>query len=197
MASAAGFGRCVARAAPESGVLACSFGVLSGSGDRCEGRAACWSWVGLPVWGSGGGERANPGQRGEVVAVPWPAGGQVKRPGAAVARQPARDREQPAAECAGGAHGAVGQADQLGPPEQVVRERAGYRPGAVGVELAGWEVRQRLILELDDYLFDDGMVTMFGLDQGDVFGAVGEKREVTPVGPQLGLRSDQPGAADN
>lgn len=49
------------------------------------------------------------------------------------------------------------QSDQLGPAEQVVRERAEHGPRAVGVELAEGEVRQRLFLEIDDYLFADGV----------------------------------------
>jgi hypothetical protein len=49
-------------------------------------------------------------------------------------------------------------------------------------------MHKRLILEIDDDLLNDGMVTMLGLDNRDVLGAVGEKREVTPVRPQLGLR---------
>jgi hypothetical protein len=34
-----------------------------------------------------------------------------------------------------------------------------------------------------DHLLHDGVVAMLGLHDGDVFGAVGEKRKVTPVGP--------------
>src|SRR3954454_10081305 len=37
----------------------------------------------------------------------------------------------------------------------------------------------------------------FGLDDCDVVGAVGEKREVPPAGPQLGLGSEQAGAPDD
>ena len=38
---------------------------------------------------------------------------------------------------------------------------------------------------------------MLGFDNHDILGAVGEKREVTPVGPQLRLRADQPGASND
>ena len=60
-------------------------------------------------------------------------------------------------------------------------DRAEHRPGAVGVELPGGGMRQRF-LSIGDHLFDDGVVAMLGLDDGDVFGAVGDKREATPVG---------------
>ena len=78
-----------------------------------------------------------------------------------------------------------------------MRERGEHGPGAVGVELAGGEVRQRLVFEVGDDLLDDGVVAMLGLDERDVLGAVGDEREVPPVGPQLGLRADQPGAPDD
>jgi hypothetical protein len=55
---------------------------------------------------------------------------------------------------------------------------------------------QCLFLEIDDDdLLNYCVVTMLGLYDRAVLRAVGEKREVTPVGPQLGLRPDQPGAA--
>ena len=56
-------------------------------------------------------------------------------------------------------------------------------------------MRQRLVFEVGDDLLDDGVVAVLGLDQGDVLGAVGEKAEVAPVGPQLGLGAEQAGAA--
>jgi hypothetical protein len=37
-------------------------------------------------------------------------------------------------------------------------------------------------------MLDDVVVAVLGLDQRDVLVAVGEKAEVPPVGPQLGLR---------
>jgi hypothetical protein len=43
--------------------------------------------------------------------------------------------------------------------------------------------------------FDDGVLAVLGLDERDVLVAVGEKAEVPPVGPQLGLRAEQAGAA--
>jgi hypothetical protein len=55
-----------------------------------------------------------------------------------------------------------------------------------GAELAGWEVRERLVFEVSDDLLDDRVVAMPGLDDRDVLGAVGDKREVPPVRPQLG-----------
>ena len=58
-------------------------------------------------------------------------------------------------------------------------------------------MRQRLVFEVGDDLLDDGVLAVFGLDHGDVLGAVGEKAEVPPVGPQLGLGAEQAGAADD
>ena len=54
---------------------------------------------------------------------------------------------------------------------------------------------KRLVFEVGDDLLDDGVVAVLGLDERDVLGAVGDEREVPPVGEQLGLRADQPGAA--
>ena len=73
--------------------------------------------------------------------------------------------QQPAAQGAGGADGRVGQAEQLRPAQQVVRERGEHGPGAVGVEVAGGEVRQRLVFEVGDDLLDDGVVAVLGLDE--------------------------------
>ena len=108
----------------------------------------------------GDGQRSDPVQGVEVVAVPGPAGGEVKRPGSSVAGEPPGDLEQPAAQGPGSADGAVGQADQLCPSEHVVSERAEHRPGSVGVELSGGEVRERLVFEISDDLLDDGVLAM-------------------------------------
>ena len=58
-------------------------------------------------------------------------------------------------------------------------------------------MRQRLVFEVGDDLLDDGVIAVLGLDERDLVGAVGEEREVPPVGPQLGLRAEQPGASDD
>ena len=58
-------------------------------------------------------------------------------------------------------------------------------------------MRQRLVFEVGDDLLDDGVVAVLGLDERDVVGAVGDEREVPPVGPQLGLGAEQAGAADD
>ena len=76
--------------------------------------------------------------------------------------------EQPAAQGAGGADGRVGESEQLGPSEQVVRQGGQHGPRAVGVEVAGGEVRQRLVLEVGDDLLDDGVLAVLGLDERDV-----------------------------
>ena len=75
-------------------------------------------------------ERADAAQGAGVVLMPGPAGGEMQRPAACVARQAARNREQAAAQGAGRADGRVGQAEQLCPPEEVVllaRLRRGHR----------------------------------------------------------------------
>ena len=55
-------------------------------------------------------------------------------------------------------------------------------------------MRQRLVLQIGDDLLDDGVLAVLGLDERDLLGAVGEKAEVPPVGPQLGLVAEQAGA---
>jgi len=52
-----------------------------------------------------------------------------------------------------------------------------------------------LVFEICDDLFDDGVVAVLGLDDRDALGAVGDQREVPPVGKQLCLGAEQPGAA--
>jgi hypothetical protein len=61
----------------------------------------------------------------------------------------------------------------------------------------GREVRKRLVFEVCDDLLDDGVVAVLGLDDREVFGAVGDQREVPPVGKQCGLRADEAGAPDD
>ncbi|MEA2222883.1 MAG: hypothetical protein QOH83_1259 [Solirubrobacteraceae bacterium] len=128
--------------------------------------------------------------------MPWPAGREVQRPAAGVAGQAAGNREEPAAQGARGAGRGVGQSEQLRPPQQVVRQGGEHGPGCVGVVVAGGEVRERLVFEVGDDLLYDGVVAVLGLDDRDVLCAVGEKGEVPPIGPQLGLGADQAGASD-
>ena len=70
----------------------------------------------------------------------------MERPAAGVAGEAAGDAEEPAAEGAGGACGCVGEPEQLRPSEQVVCEHGEHRPGGVGVELAGGEMGECLVL---------------------------------------------------
>jgi hypothetical protein len=58
-------------------------------------------------------------------------------------------------------------------------------------------VRERLFFQISDDLLDDGVVAVFGLDELKLLSAVGEDREVSPVRPQLGPRTDQAGAPDD
>ncbi len=44
-------------------------------------------------------------------------------------------------------------------------------------------MRERLVFEVGDDVFDDGVLAVLGLDQGELVGAVGEQAEVPPVGP--------------
>ena len=111
--------------------------------------------------------------------------------------QAAGDGEEPAAQGARGADGRVGESEQLCPAQQVVRERGQHGPGAVGVEMPGGKVRERLLFEVGDHLLDDGVLAMLGLDERDLLVAVGDQAEVAPVGPQLGLRADKPGPSDD
>jgi len=91
--------------------------------------------------------------------------GEVKRPGSAVTGQLHGDLQPTEVDGATGTDGAVGQPDQLGPAQQVVRERAEHGPRTVSVELARGEVRERLILETGHHLFHDCVDTMLGLEQ--------------------------------
>lgn len=104
-------------------------------------------------------------------------------PAAGVMGQAAGNLHESAAQGAGRADGRGGQSEQLDPAQHVVRECAEHGPGAVGVEVAGGEVRERLVFEVSDDLLDDGVLAMLGLDDRDVLGAVGDQTEVAPVGP--------------
>jgi hypothetical protein len=84
------------------------------------------------------------------------------------------------------AHGRVRQADELRPAQQVVRQACEHGAGRFGAKVPRREVRKRLVLEVCDHLLDDGVVAVLSLDQRDVVRAVGDVREVAPVGPELG-----------
>ena len=103
------------------------------------------------------------------------------------AGEAAGEREQSAAQRAGGARGGVGEAEQGGPAGEVVREAGDHGPGAVGAVVPGGEVRERLVFEVADDELDLGVLAVLGVDVVHRFGAVGDEREVAPVGEQLGL----------
>jgi hypothetical protein len=109
-----------------------------------------------------------------------------------VGGEPAGEREQPAADGPGGADGAAGLADQFGPAQQVVGERGDHRPRAVGVELAGGEVRECLVFEVADDQLDDGVLAVLGLDDLQRLGPVGGEREVLPAGQKFALGVECP-----
>jgi hypothetical protein len=76
-----------------------------------------------------------------------------------------------------------------------VRERGGHCPGRVGEEFAGREVRQGLVFEVADRELHDRVLAMLCFDDLDRVGPVGQERLVAPVGPELGLGSQESGAA--
>jgi len=78
------------------------------------------------------------------------------------------------------ADGRAGQPEDR-PAQQVVREAGDHRPGRVGAEQTGREVRQGLVFEVADHLLDDGVLAMLGLHCFDRFEAVGREREVAPL----------------
>ena len=129
------------------------------------------------------------------VGLPGPAGGHPECHCPGGAGNPAGDRQQSLADRARRADGGLGQPDLCGPSEQVVRERGDHRPGRVGKELAGREVRQGLVFEVADRELHDRVLAMLRFDDLDRVGPVGQKRVVAPVGPELGLGSQESGAA--
>lgn len=68
---------------------------------------------------------------------------------------------------------------------QVERHARQHEPGAVGVEPAGGQVRERPVLKVGDDLLDDRVAAVigFGLDQCQ--GRGGEYRVVAPCREQL------------
>jgi hypothetical protein len=72
------------------------WGVRGQRSSRRGGRERVVVGEGVSLSG-GAGERADAVQRAGVVAVPWPAGGEMQRPAAGVAGEAAGDLKQPAA----------------------------------------------------------------------------------------------------
>src|SRR3954451_22414336 len=161
-------------------------------------------WWLRPAGVSGGdGPRANAGERFGDRAVRGRAGGKVQRPATGGPSQPAGQREQPPAQGASGADGLAGQAEHRSPAQQVVGDAGDYRPGGVGVELAGGKVRERLVFEVADAELDDGVLAVLGFDDSERLGAVGGERKQLPGGQQLALgvegayaANDQPAAVE-
>ena len=58
-------------------------------------------------------------------------------------------------------------------------------------------MRERLVFEVTDGELDDGVLAVLALDDLERLGAVGDEREVAPVGKQLGLGAEEAGAADD
>jgi hypothetical protein len=104
--------------------------------------------------------RAQTLKSGEKCESPWPPSGHPECHGARGAGDPAGNAQQPAADGSGGGDDRVGQADQGGPPQEVVRQGGDHCPGGVGEELAGGEVRQCLVFEVTDREFHDGVLAV-------------------------------------
>jgi hypothetical protein len=71
------------------------------------------------------------------------------------------------------------------------------RQPAAASALARRKVHERLVFELADAELDDGVLAVLGFDDANRLAAVGQKREVTPIGPELALGAEQPGAPDD
>ena len=100
---------------------------------------------------------------GEELCLPSPPGGHSECHCAGVAGDPAGNGEEPATDGAGGGDDCVGQPDQGGPADQVVRERGDHGPRGVGEELAGGEVRECLVFEVTDRELDHGVLAVLGV----------------------------------
>src|ERR1019366_10628713 len=66
---------------------------------------------------------------------------------------------------------------------------------SVRVELPGRGVRERLVNEVADLELDVGVISMLSLHDREWFGAVGQRRVVTPGREQLRLSAGQTRAA--
>jgi hypothetical protein len=106
----------------------------------------------------------------------------------------AGDGQQAPSEGASGADGLAGHGDQVGLTQQVVGQSGDHHPGDVAITLARGKVRQCLVFEVADRELDNGVLAVLGFDDGQWLGAVGQEREVAPVGPEPGLGSEQPSA---
>src|SRR4051812_23554512 len=111
-------------------------------------------------WSGGGGERSDAGERFDEVGLPGPAGGEVQRPAPSAVGKASGEREEPAAQRAGGPWRRVRQAELRGPAAEVVREARDHRPGAVGAVVPGREVSERLVLEIADDELDLGVLAV-------------------------------------
>ena len=88
----------------------------------------------------------------------------------------------------------------VGGPQQVVGDHRAQRPGVVGRESAGGQVRQGPVDQVGEHGFDDCVLTVGQVSLRGRLGAVGEERVVAPDGEQLGQLGlvadpahDQPG----
>ena len=83
-----------------------------------------------------------------------------------------------------------------GPTDEVVGQCRAEQPRRVRLEVPRWDVVEpRPFFEIADGEFDDGVAAVERIDLERVSIEIGEEGEVTPVGPQGGLGTDEPGAA--
>ena len=94
------------------------------------------------------------------LGLPGPAGGEVHRGLSRGSGDPAGEREQAPTGGRRGTGCGVGDPEQQCPAREVVRQARDYCPGAVGAVVPRWEVRQRLVFEVADDLFNDGVLAM-------------------------------------
>ena len=159
------------------------------------------------VDGSGGpGGGAEPVERGLKVPGPGPVDAQAQPPAASGADQPAGDRADAVAECGRFAAGEFpGEAQGLGPGEQVGGAQTKFQPDLVQREVRAGQVTQAGCLPAADPVLYAGVgaVTDFQVGQLAAFGVGEEGGQPVPVGvgePQLraGVRpfpaGEQPGA---
>ena len=151
-------------------------------------------------------DRAQPLERGDERVGPGPVAVELEVGAAAVTDELAGDVQQPVTEAFRfGGRELAGQADQLGPAEQVLGDQRELEPGLVVLEGVVREVAHAGVLAGADAVLDAGAAAVTQLQDGDVVAVlVGEEARV-PVAVlvedrelRAGVRTlaaaDQPGA---
>ena len=169
-------------------------------------------WGGLGVcdsgWvftGEGGAGSAELGQAAEVVedglvgAGPGPSGWEAEQEAASVVDNAAGDAVEANKDGASDSEhpGGLDAAEVFDPSDQVVGEHRAGEPAGVGVETPGGQVSEAAFFEIADSELNRCVTAVLPVrfDGGQL--RVGGEGVVPPVGPDLGLVSDQPGSADH